>query len=225
MYSDKTQLDSRLDLTHYLEGLFQQDEADVETGTIADAKEDKSSLVSEFDNDTETEQDRVEQSPIPVWGQKPFECLLIKSAGMDMMLPTMSVSHIERADKKISRLPVGAEVFHGVITSRDRTLAVMDLFSLITGNASADKEQSLQHSTHHIDHVIVMNDGSYALVCDDISRLITLNPEDVRWNRASFNNPMFAGIVTEYLCPIVNIDNLTQQVSAMPIVQSLNNNA
>lgn len=40
----------------------------------------------------------------------------------------------------------------------------------------------------------------------------------------SSNNPLFAGIVPDELCTIVNIDNVQQQVAAMPFVQSLNSN-
>jgi hypothetical protein len=51
-----------------------------------------------------------------------------------------------------------------------------------------------------------------------------LEPENVRWNKASFNNPIFAGIVPDHLCPIVNIDTIQQQIAKMPFVQSLNSN-
>jgi len=225
MFIDKTQLDSSLDLSLYIEGLFIQDEPEIKTETRLETEELNDTLVSELEDcDTEAKQENTEQPIIPLWGQKPFECLFVKSAGMNLMIPAMSVSYIERVNEKITRIPLDAEAFHGVITLREQSVAVIDLFSLIDEKTSIDNEQSMQHNTHHIDYVIVMENGCYALACDDVSQMITLDSEDVRWNRASFNNPMFTGVVTEYLCPIVNIDNLYQQVAAMPFVESLNNN-
>ena len=215
MYTDKTQLDSSLDLSLYIEGLFQQDETEIETETRSETVESNGTFASEF------EQDITEQSLIPLWGQKQFECLLVKSAGMKIIIPAMSVAYIENVNKKIPRLSLDTEAFHGVITLREQSVAVIDLFSLIAGNTSFGDEGSMQHNTHYIDHVIVMENGKYALACDDVSQMMRLNPEDVRWNRASFNNPMFIGVVTEHLCPIINIDNLYQQVATMAFVQSL----
>ena len=134
---------------------------------------------------------------------------------MDLLIPALSVAYIERINEKITRIPLGAEAFYGLITLRELSIVVIDLFSLIAEVNSIDIEQSMQHNTHHINHVMVMDNGSYALACDNINQMITLNPEDIRWNRSSFCNPLFAGIVTEYLCPMVNIDNLYQQVAEM----------
>jgi purine-binding chemotaxis protein CheW len=214
MYLDKTQYDSSLDLSLYIEGLFKQDEPKVETETRVDAEELNETLVSEFDI-RETEQEITVQSAIPPWGQKPFECLLVKAAGMKLMIPTMSVNYIERVNKKITGAPLETELCQGLITLREKSVAIIDLFSLVVGNDTNDNEQSMRLNTNQVKQAIVMENGCYALSCDDVSQLITLNPEDVRWNRASFNNPMFIGIVTEYLCPIVNIDNLIERVAEM----------
>jgi len=215
---NKTHYKENLDLSLYIEALFNLDEVETELAVEIETKELNDVVVSE------TAQEKVEESPIPLWAQKPFECLLVKSAGMNLMLPAMSVSYIELINKKIIRLPLDVEAFRGVLTLRQRSVAVIDLVALISENASAAIKSSTQVESHHVEHVIVMENGKYALACDDIGELIMLETESVRWNKASFNNPMFAGIVPEYLCPIINIDNVQQQVAAMPFVQSLNKN-
>jgi chemotaxis signal transduction protein len=216
--ANNTQYDTKQDLGLYLEALLNPDEFEVAIDDEVETQELNDVVVSE------TKQESFKPSPIPLWGQKSFQCLLVKSAGMSLIIPAMSVSYIERINKKIIRLPLEVDAFRGVVTLRNRSVAVIDLFSLISENTSIYNQQSMEIDTHHVEYVIVMENGDYALACDDVGEMITLTVGDVRWNRASFNNPMFTGIVTEHLCPIVNIDNVQEQVAAMPFVQSLNNN-
>jgi purine-binding chemotaxis protein CheW len=233
MYLDKTQYETSLDLGLYIEGLLTTDEIEVEikseTKTEIETKLETVLLndlvYPDFEENVPVlEQKVAEQSDVPLWGAKPFECLLIKSAGMNLMVPAMSVSYIEQINKKIIRLPLDVEAFRGVVTLRERSVAVIDLFTLISESGSSVKKSLAQVSENHVEHVIVMDNGNFALACDDIGKMVTLETENVRWNKASFNNPMFAGIVPEYLCPIINIDNVQQQIAAMPFVQSLNKN-
>ncbi len=229
MHLDKIQCEASLDLSLYIEGLLNTDELEVDLKTKTEEKVETIILndlsVFEIEKTVPKIVEKVEeQSNVPLWGQEPFECLLVKSAGMNLMLPAMSVSCIELVNKKIIRLPLDVEAFRGVLTLRQRSVAVIDLLTLISEKASAANKNSTQVESHHVEHVIVMENGKYALACDDIGELVMLETKSVRWNKASFNNPMFAGIVPEYLCPIVNMDNVKQQVANMPFVQSLNKN-
>ncbi len=214
MYKDKTELDSRQDLTLYIEGLFQrEEEAEIESETPLDV----------INAEPETDNKNIEEeiSGIPAWGQTPFDCLLITAAGMNFITPSTSISFIERVNKKIIRIPLEVDSFHGVITLREKSVAVIDLFSLITEDNNKKQSATSQVTSHHVDHVLVMENGSYALACDEVSKMITLDAEDVRWNRTGNNNQFYAGIVKDYLCPLININNLHQRVLTMPFVQSL----
>lgn len=215
MYKDKTALDSKQDLTLYIEGLFQrEEEVEIEVETP----------LAVINTEPEIDNKNIEEeiSDIPDWGQSPFDCLLLKAAGMNFITPAMSVSFIERVNKKIIRIPLEVDPFYGVITLREKSVAVIDLFSLITEDKNK-KHSALSHVTaDHIDHVLVMENGAYALACDEVSKMITLNAEDVRWNRTGDNKLFYAGIVKDYLCPLININNLHQRVLTMPFVQSLN---
>ena len=216
MYKDKTTLDSQQDLTLYIESLLQREEVELEIETPLDMIH----VGSEPDNKNIEE----EISEIPGWGQSPFDCLLIKAAGMNFITPTMSVSFIERVNKKIVRIPLEVDSFQGVITFRGKSVSVIDLFSLITADTNKLKSISSQITSNHINHVLVMENGSYALACDEVSKMITLNAEDVRWYRTGDANTYYAGIVKDYLCPLININSIHERVSKMPFVQSLSEN-
>lgn len=241
MYLDKTQYETSLDLSLYIEGLLNTTGSELELKTTTEETIETILLndlvVPELDapqirieEKKEAEvipaitAEKIEESKIPLWGQEPFRCLLVKSAGMKLMIPAQSVSYIEKINKKTIRLPLDVEAFRGVLTLRQRSVAVIDLFTLISENGISLNKTSTQVAEHHVEYVIVMENGAYALACDDIGEMLMLDPESVRWNKASFNNPMFAGMVTEHLCPIVNIDTVQLQVEAMPFVQSLNKN-
>lgn len=247
MYLDKTQYETTLELSLYIEGLLQTDELEVKPEIDTKIQENIETIllndlvIPELDvqvdvaeamplqkledvSEIKTEQNIETRTKIPLWAEDSFKCLLVKSSGMSFMIPAMSISYIERIDKKIIRLPLDVEAFRGVVTLRERSVAIIDLFTLISENASNDIQTASQIDESHVEHVIVMDDGQYALACEEVGELVTLESDDVRWNKASFSNPMFAGIVSEYLCTIVNIDYVQQQVAAMPFVQSLNSN-
>ena len=220
MYSEKTQLDIHPDLSLYIEGLLNIPEQE----TVLEQPVVENDLSSVFEPTPDIGEEGViepEFEKVPAWAQQPFECLLVKLAGMNVMLPAMTVSYIEKINKKITRLPLDAEAFYGVATIRDKSVAVIDLLSLVAESASSDSQENMKVGDHYIDHVIVMENGNFALACDDVSQMMTLDTEAVRWNMSMFNNPMFSGIVTDHLCPILNIDNLNMTVAKMPFVQSL----
>jgi len=213
MYKGKTVLDSRQNLTLYIEGLFQREsELEIEVENPSDVI----SSESKVDN-----KDIEEESGALSWGKIPFDCLLIKAAGMNFIIPTTSISYIERVNKKIIRIPLEVESLHGVITLREKNVAVIDLFSLITEDKNKNTSTKSRLISHHIDHVLVMENSSYVLACEEVYKMITLNTEDVRWNRSNDDNQFYAGIVKDYLCPLLNINNLHQRVISMPFVQSL----
>jgi len=208
MYKEIKTLDSRQDLTSYIEGLIQREEVKLEVETLLDV------VTAEPESDKILLEEVI--SEIPDWAQSPFDCLLIKAAEMNFIIPTMSVSFVERVNNNITRIPLEVDAFHGVTTLRDKGLAVIDLFSLITEDKNKKDSELLHVSPHHIDHVLVMGNGSYALACDEVSKLITLNSGDVRWSRTGDNNLFYAGIVKDYLCPLINTNNIHQRVLTMP---------
>ena len=246
MFLDKTEYQTSLDLSLYIEGLLNTEPVEVESkieiekkietillnDLLAPEAEELSTKVETKTTEVEVVETLLEEKieekvfgpGIPAWGQQPFKCLTVKLSDKKLMIPAMSVSYIERINKKIIRLPVEAEAFRGVVTMRERSVAIIDLHKLISGNGVAYYQSDKNVEKCHVEYVIAMEGGSYALACDEIGEMIELYPEDVRWNKASFNNPMFAGIVPDQLCAIINIDTVQQQIADMPFVQSLNSN-
>jgi len=189
-------------------------EAETKTGTKAEAiyvEPRKKELEEQLE-------EKVFDSSIPAWGQQPFKCMTVKLDGINLMVPAMSVSYIERINKKIIRLPTEVEAFLGIVTLRERSTAVIDLHKLISNNGISYNQLEKNVEECHVEYVFVMEDGSYALAFDELGEMMELCPEDVRWNQASFNNPLFAGIVPDGLCAIIDIDNVQQQVAAMPFI-------
>lgn len=223
MFSEKRQVDSQLDLSLYIEGLLNIPEEDVAPENIVVEKAlEKIVEVEHVEKSDNIKTEQSIQSKIPEWGQQPFKSLLVKLAGMDLMIPAMTVSFIEKINRKITRTPLEVEACKGIITLREKSIVVIDLLSLISENIASDDSTPLQVEENNFNYVLVMEEASYALACEDVSQMITLEPEDVRWNNAAFNNPMFSGVVPEYLCPIINLVGLNKQVSAMPFVRSVN---
>lgn len=241
MYPDKTICQTNLDLRLYIEDLLHPIPDQIECKTRTEEKIEtillndlvlpeivEQAVKIESDQfftkewiETKVKQE-VLNSNIPDWGKQPFQCLNIKVDNMNLMLPAISVSYIERINKKIVRLPIETEAFRGVVVLRNRSIAVIDLYKLISENGISYDQNDKNVEEYYVEYVIVMEDGNYALACGEIGEMTELYPEDVRWNKASFNNPLFAGIVSDRLSAIINIDTVQQQVTTLPFVQSLN---
>lgn len=241
MYPDKTIYQTNLDLSLYIEDLLHPIHVQVESKTRTEekietillndlvtpeiveqaVKIESEQFIAKESIETKPKQE-VLNSTIPEWGKQPFQCLNVKIDNKNLIIPAMSVSYIERISKKIIRLPIEAEAFRGVVVLRNRSIAVIDLYNLISGNGISCDQNDKNVEQYHVEYVIVMEDGNYALACDEIGEMTELYPEDVRWNKASFNNPLFAGIVPDKLSVIINIAAVQKQITTMPFVQSLN---
>ena len=182
MFLDKTEYQTSLDLSLYIEGLLNTETVEVESKKKTEEKietillndllapeEELSAKVETKTTEVEVIETLLEEkifnSSIPAWGQQPFKCLTVKLLDMKLMIPAMSVSYIERINKKIIRLPVEAEAFRGVVTMRERSVAIIDLHKLISGNGVSYYQSDKNVEKCHVEYVIAMEDGDQLGFC------------------------------------------------------------
>jgi purine-binding chemotaxis protein CheW len=57
-------------------------------------------------------------------------------------------------------------------------------------------------------HIVLIGDGRWGLVCDDVSTVITIDPAKVRWRSSRTKRPWLAGTAVEHLCAVLDAEQL-----------------
>lgn len=218
MHKDKhIGTDARLDLSLYIEGLL----------TVEETERQLQHDVQPVTVECEAAAVEIEPAPqtnppaISEQATASIDCLVISIAGMKLLIPANRVAFVERVNQKITRLPVENAAFKGIMTFRERSVAVIDIFALIHGENSESSVDNVQAAEQFIQHAVIMEDARYAIACDDVEEMVSVHPESVRWNKSGFKNRFYSGIVLEQLSPLLNLEQIDSTVASMPFVQSL----
>ncbi len=217
MYHDKSATDAQLDLSLYIEGLLTVDEIQPEHGAEQRAVE----LVETASPVTVVETAIVDneiQSALS--DTTPLDCLAFTVDGTLFMLPAGKVVCIERVDTRLTRIPLDSNAFRGRIRIRGRSIAVIDILSLMNHGEVSALENDMQVTETYIGYAIVMEGCGYAIACDEIGAIESIHPGNIRWNNSGFNNRCYSGVVATRLCPLLDIEHVDELVMAMPFVQS-----
>jgi purine-binding chemotaxis protein CheW len=62
-------------------------------------------------------------------------------------------------------------------------------------------------------HLVMIDEGRWALACDAIGEVIELESKDVKWRGANARRVWLAGTVIEQMCALLDIDALTEELA------------
>ena len=101
-------------------------------------------------------------------------------------------------------------------------MAVIDLIALICGHHKQATFSDIQYKDNSVQHVLVMDQGRYAIACDYPGELCKVNAANVYISNMNHEQCFYHGIDKSRLCPVINIDMVEKAIIAMPFVQSIN---
>ena len=217
MYKEKFSVDAKQDLGLYIEGLLT---VEVESEIVEAVN-----VYNEPEQQAVIEKDAGLQVCTPVVSgrqEQVFDCLNMTVAGMQLLLPTRCIAYVERVEQTLTRLPVEHDAFLGMISSRNRCVAVIDVCAFISEFGTVAVNKDHQVTEDYIGHAIIMEGARYAIACDDVGRIDAIQADSVRWNKSSSRNRFYSGIVIEELSPLINIDAIDDAVVTIPFVRSIN---
>lgn len=151
--------------------------------------------------------DVTEKSVQETWPQVPFACQLITVAGLKLALPLSSYTQIfpwpcELMPAKNNETPIAGHMQHGVCS-----FDIVDLTGLILNRPVAETIQNNQYS---YSHVLLLQDGSTCLPCDDLLEMITLNPDKVCWRSSDSPRTWLAGTVKDEGFALLDSEKIMQ---------------
>jgi len=147
-----------------------------------------------------TEHDSTAPQPaLPDWAQPEFQALCFRAGHMVLAVPLLGLRRIERLDDstRVSVPPGMPDWFQGLVKFRDEFIQLADTELLIDGRRSAPVRGSGRY-------VLLLDQGPWGLVCDEIVDLIRLHESDVRWRVNRSQREWAAGTIIDRLCTLID---------------------
>jgi len=142
------------------------------------------------------------QSPRPAWADKDFECLLFAVAGLKLCVPLVSLGGVHRLSAELTPLFGMPAWFLGLYPSGEVNLKVVDTARWIMPERySPDWLNSLKF-------LICLDNSEWALACSEVSAVMTLQPQQVKWRSQRSQRAWLAGTVMSQMCALIDIDGL-----------------
>jgi purine-binding chemotaxis protein CheW len=174
------------------------------TETINDDANKRESSITEDAN----KQPRI--SP-PDWAEAPFQCLSFQVAGVTLAAPLEKLNGIVELEEEITELPGYAPWVIGLLPNRGQNVQVVDVAQIIMPNEGASVAQP---TAERMKFIILLEDGKFGLAADSISQVLSLTADEVRWRGTNSKRPWLAGMITEQMCALLEVDLLCAQLQA-----------
>jgi purine-binding chemotaxis protein CheW len=110
----------------------------------------------------------------------------------------------------VTPMPGHSPLFLGIVPYQGLQSKVVDTARLVL---PAERAASLgSDTTDRCQHLVLIDEGRWALACSRIADVIELEGTDVRWRSASGKRLWLAGTVIERMCALLDIDALTRDL-------------
>jgi purine-binding chemotaxis protein CheW len=150
----------------------------------------------------------------PDWAQEPFPCLLLKINGLSLALPLVK---LHRILDWIEPTPIPGYLpwLLGMVRTAtlEWNLKVVDTARFVmperlpvAGDAGAGGNLCR--------HIVIIGNGEWGLTCEDVSEVLTIDPDKVRWRTSRSKRPWLAGTVVDHLCALLDAEQLAEMLSA-----------
>ncbi len=202
-------LEQRLALGAYLEALLTGDV----TGTVAPASEQEPAPADDppVTVAQPPSQPRAPADVLPEWAQARFQVLLFEVAGLTLAVPLVKLKGVVPNVNGLTGMPGHSALFLGVTPYQGVQSKVVDTarFVLPRDRAARLGDDAAERSAH----LVVIDEGRWALACSKIGDVIELESDQVKWRTAAGKRRWLAGTVIEQMCAMLDIDELVRQLA------------
>lgn len=223
-----TLVDEKLAISLFLDSLLRETETVTEedatteikvethTPTLVPAIEVKAKAAVEVELETQTTieteselQPDQEQPLYPEWAREPFQILLFHVAGLKLAVPLMELSSVIKWNDSVTEMPGHADFYMGILQHLGHKVAVIDTAKMVLPEKQMKKILG-ENPRDRVKHIVLIDDYRWGLACDEISDVITLKPEEVRWRTSKTSRNWLAGTVIEHMCALLNSDGFAE---------------
>ncbi len=210
-------LDQQLALSAYLDALLDEPTGpSVVTETVP--QETSSDVQTVIKHEQVLVDTAVEVQALPAedgstddWASSRFQALLFEVAGLTLAVPLVKLKGVVPNDQGCTPMPGHSTLFLGVVPYQGLQSKVVDTARFVlpadrAGQLSDDAAERMQH-------LVMIDDGRWALACSRIGDVIELDRDDVKWRGSNSKRLWLAGTVIERMCALLDVDQLALELT------------
>jgi len=154
--------------------------------------------------------------PEPGWNEQHFQALLFEVAGVTLAVPLVQLKGVVPNDQGLTPMPGHSPLFLGLAPYQGLQSKVVDTARFIL---PPDRLAQLgDTSESRCRHLVVIDEGRWALACSQIGDVIELARTDVKWRGAGGKRIWLAGTVIERMCALLDVERLCEELaSGLPL--------
>jgi len=177
--------------------------------------------VTEFEGNSKdttdsTTNDRIKgQQKPPAWAVPRFQVLTFSLGNMQMAAPLDKLNGIIPFPDRLTTLPGQSHWYLGLARNRDQNVQVIDLATVIQPHH--DLKNGNQGPAENTRYILLFAEGQWGMVCDSISTVLTLETQQVQWQR-SRHVDFILGTVIDQMHSVLCIDSLVARLNSNQLV-------
>ncbi|MFQ5643416.1 MAG: chemotaxis protein CheW [Thiogranum sp.] len=178
-------------------------------------------LQSEAPLEHQAEAAPVEEQPAPVptgrdthvpeWATTRFQALLFEVAGLTLAVPLIKLKGVLPNENGFTPMPGHSPLFLGIVPYQGINARAVDTARFILPPDRAAQLDSDAEARSA--HLVMIDEGRWALACNSIGEVIELEADDVKWRGANGKRAWLAGTVIEQMCALLDIDVLAEELA------------
>ncbi|MCG6968283.1 MAG: chemotaxis protein CheW [Gammaproteobacteria bacterium] len=161
------------------------------------------------DKDSETDK----QQP-PAWALPRCQVLTFTLGAMQMAAPLNLLNGIIPMPERLTTLPGQSQWFLGLARNREQNVQVIDLARVIQPQRQRGSDEKKSSDAQYI---LLIGEGHWGLLCNSISTVLTLEPQQVKWQRSP-HVEYILGTVIDQMHSVLCVDTLLNRLSRGQLV-------
>jgi len=163
---------------------------------------------------TVSDSEQTKQHEAPEWAIPRFQVLTFSLGNMQMAASLDKLNGIIPLPERLTVLPGQSPWFLGLARNRNQNVQVIDLANVIQPHSRLRSNEENAASTRYI---LLMDEGRWGVLCNTISTVLTLEPEQVQWQRSPHVD-FILGTVIDHMHSVLCIDRLIARLNSGHLV-------
>ena len=149
----------------------------------------------------------------PAWAVPRFQVLTFSLDKLQVAAPLDQLNGIIPLPEHVTSLPGHSAWFLGLVRNRGKNVQVVDLAKVISKGRFGARQPNDAQATKY---VLLVDEGRWGILCNAISTVLTLEPNQVTW-RQSTQFDFFLGTVVEKMQSILSVERLVERLNGRSI--------
>ncbi len=147
----------------------------------------------------------------PNWAQPSFQVILFNVGNLTLALPLNDLNSIVVWDKKyLNEMPGSEKWYLGLLQHHGKNVPVIDTLQHVI---PAERIDSFIKKRGDFKNIIIFNNQSWGLACEEIIGIKTLAAEEVKWRSTRTTRRWLMGTVKEQMCALLDSEEFASMLT------------